>query len=149
MLMTDLLLHPRMSQLTIVVTISEQVHLALRGAAAVRSGHAAAGQLVLVTPEQTGEGNVDEGCGQALTEHIDPGGLHDAGVVSDLPHASQVGHIGDGDEGSLGVSHTLGLIEEVEFPGNNQCNKCVSKKPWIKFNNQYEQCINTIMSWHD
>ena len=116
------------SELTIVI-ISEQIHLTLGWATAVRSANTVTRQLVIITPEQTGKGNVDERCGQSLLEHIHPDCLLDAFIVSDLPHAGQVGHIRDGDEGRLGVSLTLGLIEEVEFPGNIRVINVSAKKP--------------------
>ena len=107
-------------ELTILVItiICEQIHLTLGGAALVRAGQAVAGQLVLVAPEQAGEGDVDEGGGQTLLEHIDADRLGEPAVVPDLPHAGEEGHVGDGDERCFGVSRTLGLVKEVEFPEN-------------------------------
>ena len=35
--------------------------------------------------------------------------------VPDLAHAGEVGHVRHGDEGGLGVRHTLFSVQEVEF----------------------------------
>ena len=135
-----------MTTLTIIIIIiGKQVHLALRRCAAVRTANAATRQLVLVTPEEAGERDVDEGFGQALLEDIDAGGLHEPAVVPDLPHPGQVRHVGDGDVGGVGVSHTLGLVEEIEFPRNTIMSCMCQQKLRFMFNNQLRSS-NAIMS---
>ena len=113
-----MLLHRMLGLTVIVIIVGEQIHFALSRSAAVRTTHAVTGQFILVSPEETGERDVDERSSPTCLEHVDPDWLFDACVVLDLPHAGQVRHVGNSDVGLVGVSRTLGLVKEVEFPGN-------------------------------
>merc|ERR1719410_2535492 len=86
-----------------VVALSEDVHLSFGRTTLVRSGQLIAGQLVVVAPEQTGEGDVYEGGGEALLQDVQTHVLLPGWVVPDLAHAGEVGHVRHGDEGGFRV----------------------------------------------
>ena len=80
-------------------------------------------QLIIVSPQQSSKGHIDERCPKpCVLHHISSCSLAPA-HVSDLREAGEERNVGDSDEGSVRVTNTLATVEEVKFPERKLLNK--------------------------
>lgn len=71
-----------------------------------------------IPPKKSTEGDIDEGCAAAFVGlNISLGyWFLQPAHVSDLVIGGEERNIGHGEEGGVRVTHTLGPVQEVEFP---------------------------------
>ena len=73
-----------MNQSEVSITISTNQRRVLRSRDQLSPGQLVAGQLVVVAPEQAGEGDVDEGGGEALLQDVQTNVLLPGWVVPEI-----------------------------------------------------------------
>ena len=100
----------------ILIITTEDVY-GIIGLASLGKGIFPAGELVIVSPQQTREGDIDEGSSQScLRHHIHSDGLGKAAHIPNLCHTTKEWDVGNSDEGVVGVTDTFLSINEIEFP---------------------------------